>query len=285
MAVTNVIPELWAREMVEVLKNNLVAAGICNTTIASALNMEGDKFHIPVAGTTTTAAYVEGTTTISYTSPTDTVKTLTIDQDQYAALNISDEEVKQANQDYAREYARDIAFNLAEDIDVQVMGQYTNAGLDSYETGTTPWQLGATGGDFPKLIASLHRQLDAAKARKEGRFLVLNAVGIEAARLYTAGRATSLGDDVTVNGAVGQFMGMTLIQSNNVVNASSVDHSLCGVMGRNIALATQISPADIEDLRLEGSYGTGVRARAKWGSVVYRPETLIDVNLNETLLA
>ena len=199
MAVTNVIPELWAREMVEVLKNKLVAAGICNTTIASALNMEGDKFHIPVAGTTSTAAYVEGTTTISYTSPTDTVKTLTIDQDQYAALNISDEEVKQANQDYQREYARDIAFNLAEDIDQQVMGLYTAAGLDSYETGTTPWQLGATGADFPKLIASLHRQLDAAKAilsqpigsivASDTLFNIAETCGVEVTEISSSGSA------------------------------------------------------------------------------------------------
>ena len=288
MAVTDVRPELWAREIIEILSEELTAMSFCNITIANALNTEGDTFHIPTAGDVTTAAYTEGTTTVSYQSVTDGVKTLNIDQDQYGAINVSDEEVKQANQNWQQAYAKRLAHNLMDDIDEYVYGLYGDAGLDSYETGTTAWQLGATGGDFPKLIASLHRQLDDAKAPKSGRFLTLDSQGMEAARLYINSKDTMWGDEVGKRGVVGEFMGMSLIHSlNHTTEAGSpnVIHGLCGTLKDNIACAVQISPSTIESLRLEGSFGTGIRARAKFGAVVYRPATLIDVNYNETLLA
>jgi hypothetical protein len=285
MAMANVIPELWAKEIVELLSEQMVAAGIANVTIASSLNMEGDQFHIPTAAEVTTATYSEAATTITYADPTDTKTTLSIDQDKYAAIKVSDEEALQANQDWARAYARRMANRLADDIDTHVLGLYTEADSISYETGTTDWQLGATGADFPALIASLHKTLDDAFAPSQGRFVILPPNGIQAARLYVAGRATALGDEVARNGVIGEYMGMDIIMSSNLTNETSTNHGICGVRSESIALAVQIAPASIESVRLEGKFGTGIRARAKWGAVTYRPSTLIDVSLNETLLA
>lgn len=285
MAMANVIPELWATQIVELLSEKMVGAGICNTTIASRLNTQGDQFHIPLAAEVSTAAYTEASTTITYSDPSDTVSTLTIDQDQYAALKIADEEVLQANQNWQQVYAARMANRLMDDIDENIFAEYANSGLNSFETGSTSWQLGSTGGDFPALIASLHRQLDNANAPEAGRYVVLPSNGIEAYRLYVGSRATDMGDDQSRNGRVGSFMGMDIIHSNNLTNESSTNHGLCGVRGDGIALAVQVSPSDIEAIRLEGKFATGIRARAKWGVVTYRSGIVIDVNLNETLLA
>lgn len=285
MAMANVIPELWAAEMVELLSEELVAKSIANTTIASSLTMSGDQFHIPVAAEVSTAAYSEAVTTVTYSDPTDTVSTLTIDQDQYAALKVSDEEVRQASSDWQRVYARRMANRLMDDIDANVFAEYANAGLNSFETGSTDWQLGTAGADFDDLVAALHQQLDTANAPTRGRFLVLPPNGLQAARLHVGARATAFGDEVSRNGSVGSFMGMEIYMSNNLTNETSTNHGLCGVKAESIALAIQVSPNDIEAIRLEGKFATGIRARAKWGVVSYRPGILIDVNLNETLLA
>ena len=285
MAMANVIPELWSTTIVEPLKEELVGAGICNMTIASRLNSQGDQFHIPLAADVSTSAYTEASTTITYEDPTDTVSTLTIDQDQYAAIKLSDEEILQAGANWQTAYAMRMAHNLADDIDEQILAQYASAGTISYETGTTDWTLGADGSGFPTLIAALHRILDNANASKRGRFVVLPSNAIEAYRLHVGAKATALGDEVTRNGVVGQYFGMDIIHSNNLTNETSTNHGLAGVRSDSIACAIQVDPSNIESLRLEGKFATGIRARAKWGSVVYRPATLIDVSLNEALLA
>ena len=284
MAMANVIPELWSTTIVSLLSEKMTAAGIANTTIASSLNTQGDQFHIPLAAEVSTAAYTEASTTITYADPSDTVSTLTIDQDQYFALKMSDEEILQAGANWQTVYAERGANRLMDDMDAQVYGLYTSAGLDSFETGSTAWTLGTDGSQFPELIASLHQQLDNANAPSQGRYVVLPANGIQAYRLHVAARATALGDEVTRNGTVGSFMGMDIIHSNNLTSSGGTTHGLCGVRSDNIALAVQVSPNNIESLRLEGKFGNGVRGRIKWGSVVYRTGTLIDVNLDDTLL-
>lgn len=285
MAMANVIPELWSSTIIELLQNEMSAGSIANTTIAAELNSKGDQFHIPLAAEVTSSAYTEASTTITYADPTDTVSTLTIDQDQYAALKLSDEEIKQAGPNWQTAYAKRMGYALMQDIETQVYGLYSTATLDSYESGTTDWTLGASGAQFNALIASLHRQLDGASAPKKGRFVALPANAIEGYRLFVGDRATGLGDEMIRSGVVGKFMGMDIIHSENLTNETNTNHGLCGVRGESIALAVQIDPGSIESLRLEGKFGNGIRARAKWGSIVYRPSILIDVNLNEALLA
>lgn len=285
MAMVNVIPELWAAEMVELLQENLVSGAIANTTIAQKLQMEGDQFHIPVAGEVTTSAYDEATTTINYEDPTDTVKTLTVDQDFYGAIKITHKELKQANQDWQKVYAKRLTNRLLDRIDTYVFSLYGSAGITSFESGSTDWALGTSGEDFDNLIADLHYDLDSVDASTSGRYMVGPPNFVQAARLHAGARATALGDDVSLNGLVSKYMGMDIYMSNNLTNETSTNHGLCGIAKESIALAVQIDPSDIEVMPLEGKFAMGIRARALFGGVVYRPTDLIDVSLNETLLA
>jgi hypothetical protein len=104
---------------------------------------------------------------------------------------------------------------------------------------------------------------------------------MQAIRRYFAGRATQLGDTVLQNGFVGQVMGLDLYMSNNCTSG----HGLAGVKQDNIALAIQIKPENFENVRLEGRFADGVRGRLLAGIKTYRTATLIDVNLNTTIMA
>jgi hypothetical protein len=52
-----------------------------------------------------------------------------------------------------------------------------------------------------------------------------------------------------------------------------------------MALAVQISADRIEQLRLEGYWSTGYRARITAGAVVYKPNRMVDINLDDALLS
>jgi len=90
---------------------------------------------------------------------------------------------------------------------------------------------------------------------------------------------------VAKNGKIANFLGYDVYMSRNCYTANSVIHGLAGIKGDNFAYAQQIDPDSIESLRLQGRMATGVRGRVLAGVKTYRPGTLIDVNLNSTLLA
>ena len=294
MAMTNIIPELWSSEIVALLEKNLVASQLTNRQITTGLMDKGDTLHIIGAGAVTTAAYADTGSNITYTAPSDTTADLSLDQDQYAALAIYDKEVKQAGIEWQSVYARRMAYELADDIDTNVLTvAQAGAGIDNYESSTTPWQLGAAGGDVPELFASVTKDLEDADAFSlPGRpYMVVPTIMAQAIRLYTSQIATNLGDSALLsgqparNGYMGNYAGYDLYVSRNCIVDGTTVYALAGITGDGIADAVQISPNDIEPIRLEGKFGTGIRARALFGAAVYRSGIVANVHLNTTLLA
>lgn len=280
----NIIPELWAQEIILMLQKGLVAAAIANRDVTGVIADKGSKLHIIGAGDVNVDDYPD-TEDITYQDTDDTDAELEIDIDKYFAIKVEDKDRKQAAVSWEAIYASRGGYKLRDAIDVLLLAEYANATLNNYETGSTPWQLGAAGTDVPALFASIAKQLDDADAPAAGRFVVFPPIAIQAIRLYVSGRATAWGDQIALNGQVGQFLGFDVFMSRNCTTASSVIHGLAGVRGQNIAYAQQVNPEDIESLRLEGRFATGVRGRVLAGIKTYRPATLVDVNLNETLLA
>jgi hypothetical protein len=113
----------------------------------------------------------------------------------------------------------------------------------------------------------------------------LLTIAIQALTLYAASRATNFGDASSLNGYVGRMFGFDVYTSNKCPVVSTTVHGVAGVKGDGIAGAVAIPPTEVEEIRLEGRFASGVRARALYGWKVYRPTVLVDVNLNTTLLA
>lgn len=283
MGMANIKNELWALQIIALLKTKLVGEGICNPNVVPSAT--GDKCHIVGAGEVTVTDYDQDED-IEYQDPSDTDTEFTFNVDKKFALIVHDKDVKQAAIPWQSLYADRGAYGLVKALDASIFADHAAAGLDSYETGTTPWQLGTAGADLPNLFAALAKQLDEADAPDAGRFVVLPSIGIQAVRLYLAGRVGSTwGDTVTANGKVGDFMGFSVHMSNNLTTVGTTIHGLAGVKGDGIAWKVMIDPNDIEALRSEGRFATLVRGRCLAGHKVYRPGIVIDVNLNTSLLA
>jgi len=102
----------------------------------------------------------------------------------------------------------------------------------------------------------------------------------EAINRYVGGKASNLGDNVTMNGFHGKFMGVNVYTSNNCGNSG--EDGLAGIEGETIALAYQVKK--MEALRLEGRFSDGVRSLWVGGIKTYRPEISIDCHFNSTLI-
>lgn len=284
MATLNVVPEIWAREIIEQLPLYTAMGDVANI-LTGEVNRRGDQLHIIGADAVSVAAYPESNN-ITYAAAADTDNTLLIDTDYYGAVKIEDDTARQSPVDVMPIYARDIARKLAEQWEEDgLAAAYAGAAADSFETSTTPWQLGAAGADVPKMMTGVNKTLDDVGAPRAGRYLILPTIGVQALTLYAASRATTFGDTAATNGYVGSMFGFDVYTSNKVALESSTYHAVAGVKGDGIAGAVAIPPGEVEEIRLEGRFASGVRARALYGWKVYRSDVLVDVNLNESLLA
>lgn len=275
--------EKWAPDMTKLLEGSLVGAAVGNLNVV--VNGAMAKCHIVGAGDVTVFD-VDDDTDIEYQDVTDTDTEFEWNLDKGFGILIKDADKAQTEIDFAPIYSARGAYGLKKALDTAFLANYASAGLDSYETGTTAWQIGAAGADVPALFASILRQLEDAEMQDGAQpYLVAPPILIQGIRLYAASKNTSWGDSVTLNGMVDKFMGVDVYRSTNLTTSGGVIHALAGVTGDNIAMKTLIAPESMEQMRAQGRWGTLVRGRCKAGTKVYRSDTLIDVNLNETLLA
>lgn len=279
---TNAKQELWAKSIVALLKTKLVSAAICNQNVV--VNTKTSKLHIVGAGEVEVFD-VDEDKDITFAEPEDTDAEFTWNVDKGFGILVKDTDVNQTEIPWEAVYSDRGAYAAMKALDESTFTEYANAGIDSYESSTTPWQLGSAGADVPAFLASIHKQLDDVDAADEGRYIALPSIGIQACRLYMASKNSIWGDQVLSNGVVGNLMGFTVHKTSNLTTVGTTIHGLAGVAGDSIASKVQIDPSSIEQFRPAQRYATLIRGRVRAGHKVYRASTLVDVNLNTNLLA
>jgi len=286
MSFENFKSTLMLARMLLLARKDLVGSEFCDLGIGVGLAEKGKQVTINTEGDVTVVDTSE-TVPMTFGDVDTTPKSLVIEIDKTVAIKLHDRdmhEVEAGRQSIESAFASRMVYSLSDEVDKLIFGKYVDAGADSFETGSTPWQWGADAADWPKFCAAIHKQLDDAKAPGAGRYLGLPNVAIQAIRMYYGSRATNIGDQMHQNGLVAKnLFGFDVYQSMNVQGTTTL-HGLAGVKKDGLALAVQISPK-IEKLRLEGFWADGFRARVTAGALAFKPDNLIDINLNANLLA
>jgi hypothetical protein len=281
----DITPQIWRNVVLAGLRKTLVGELVCNKNFKQEIWGKGSVLNILGVGTLTRKTY--GDDNITYEALTDSKRTLTIDQEEYVAFKDEDAERNNISADYLTEVMMDGAYQLADFWDAKVMAEYANAGLDSFATGTTPWQItNATAANIPALMGAIKRQLVKANAPRGDIYFIAPPEIEEAITLYygAKGPASDKSDAYADNADYkGKFFGVNLFISNNCVTGTSVTHGLAGVMGTSIALAHDVITD--EKLRLEGRIASGYRTMTIGGIKTYRAPISVDVNLNEVVIA
>ena len=283
MALSNVIPEVWRKTVLAALREDLIFRNVANLNFKQEFWGMGDTLNIMSMGGLTRNTYGAGN--ITYEELTDSNTQLLIDKAEYVAWKDEDAEKAKTNVNYQAELLTSAGHELADYWDALGMAEHANAGLESYQTGTTDWQFtNGTAANIPQFFASITRQLKTAKAPK-GQAFVIGTPGLEeAVNIYFGNKlASNKADEVVTGGFSGQFFRTNLYTSLNCVNETSTDHGLAGIEGKSIALADDVITD--EGLRLEGRIATGYRMLTIGGIKTYRPAISIDVNLNEVTVA
>ena len=209
------IPEIWSQKVLADTKPKLVGEQICNQNWYGDIKGKGSKVHIMSAGSVTAKTYTRDNDIDAPEVPADTDTELVIDQSKYVNFGIDDLDKVQSNLKRMGIYTSKAVLALRKVLDTFIMGKYTDAHADNIVTnGYVP----ITSSNVYSVFNSMFKKLTDKEVELTERWSVIDSAIMKIINAHLAGKATSLGDAVTINGFVGKFAGFNMYLSHNVVS-------------------------------------------------------------------
>ena len=263
------IPEVFSKLLQAKFYSSSVLPAISNTDYEGEISGQGDKVHIRTVPPVAVADY---TGTVSYADLTTNTVELLIDQAKSYAFKVDDILGAQGDIDMLAEASKDAAESMRIAVETDV--------LSSVVTGatTTGAQTTITAANILENILEIAKDLDELNIPEEGRYIVLPPSMISLLKQSELRQAYLTGDGTSPlrNGQVGQVDRFTVYQSNLLYTPSSgtdatYTHVLAG-HPKAITFASQFTST--ETVRLESTFGDGVRGLKVFGSKVVTPDCL-----------
>lgn len=283
---TTVIPIIWSARILQALERQSTFRALCDTSWNELV--DGDRVRIPtISNAGTVADYTPGTTNVTYTSPDATARDLVLAKQKYWGVQVEDIHAVQSRPPLLDESVRLLSEKLAKQVDEDVKSEFdttTNTLTALVETSSS------TDTNFGKLLTKAHLELDAKRVPREGRWLAMSPYGyFRLARwLSISGDAAtgadtnqSIQEGVMRTGQVGAAFGFNLyVYDADMATVSGSAAAMNSVetwyYGHPMAVAYIDQVNEVESLRLETRFSTGVRGLYTYGYDVLRPEALFE---------
>lgn len=160
------IPQAWAQRALDVLRNNIVLAKLVQRDTSYEPGWVGKQLNIPYPGTFTAQAKSENTAATVQVPANGATVSLTLTAHEYVDFIVEDWAQAQASSNLLDRYVQPAAIALAEKLETDLFGEYTNL------TGTT---VGTSGTDLASgVIRSARENLNVAKAPLTDRSLIIS---------------------------------------------------------------------------------------------------------------
>lgn len=273
MAVNNFIPEIWAAELLQsfLKATKFASPQVVNRDYEGEISQQGDTVHITSVGRPTIAAYARGGT-LTYEDLVDAGRDLVINQCYEFSYKIDDIDKRQSANGgrLMAEAAREAGAGLAENSDSYVQTIMESDVDATHKIGATAITTSALA--VARLVA--HKQmLDENNVPQDGRYTIVpswfHSLLVLDANFMSYDALTN--GDRLVNGIVGRALGFEIIQANYALSAGDDWYVYSGHPSA-ITFADQIN--DVEALRLQTTFGDGLRGLHLYGAKVTRPSAL-----------
>lgn len=277
MSLDNLIPTLWAVELLENLNDDHRYVACLNRDYEGQIRNVGDTVKINSIGRVTVATYTKNSTAITPETLDDAAMTLVIDQSKYYCFEIDDIDARQQQPKMMRDAMTEAAWGLADTADAYVAG-ILEAGVATANqlTAATSVGTGVTDDDAYELLVDLSTKLTENNVPRAGRWVVVPpwyvGVLLKDARFVSFGTSGNL--DRLKNGQIGQAAGFTVVESNNVPVSASAYTVIAGYSGA-ATYAEQIN--DPEGFRPESAFSDAMKGLHLYGMKVTRPYALASV--------
>ena len=215
-SLTNVIPQLLAQGLMA-LRQQSIMPRLVNRSYDSLAAQSGSTIDIPIPSAITANAVTPGTTSQAVSDLSPTKATITLDQWYEAAFNLTDEELKNVEENSLMPMqASEAIKSLANNVDAFIMNLASSStngiSQNGGTAGTTPF---ATNLDA---YLEARKELNNSAAPMDDRYCVINAdAEAEALSLEAFQNAAWRGDtDGIIRGQIGEKLGATWVVDQNV---------------------------------------------------------------------
>lgn len=271
MAVTNFIPAVWSRALLENLHTNLVFGqpAVINRDYEGEIAGAGSSVKIHSIGAITVSDYTKNTDMSAPETLSDAEVVLNIDKARAFAFQIDDVDGAQTQPKIMEGAMREAAYALAKDLDTYLGGLHAGAGITT-GFGSTSTPIVPTSTTAYEYLADAFTALDEADAPQVGRFVVVPPWfhGL----LRKDQRFVSYGTDMNratlENGVVGQAAGFSVFVSNNVANTSGAKYKI--LFGHPSAWTMAMQIEKVEAYRMEKRFSDAVKGLNVYGAKVVR---------------
>ena len=273
MAITNFIPEVWSAALLKALRDRLTyaQAGVINRNYEGDIARAGDTVHITSFTDPSVRDYTKNGT-ITWDTLTDSGQTLVVDQADYFAFKVDDIDKRQALSGFVEETTTGASYNLAAEADEYVSGLMVAGATNDLGAVT----VSSSDPDAYELLVGLRTALTRSNTPADGRFVVvppeLYAVLLKDDRFIRYDASNTEGG--LRNGIVGRAAGFDVIESNVVPSTGTETVVFDVVAGHGIATTFAEQIASTEAMRLENTFGDGVRGLHLYGAKVVRGANL-----------
>ena len=290
------IPEIWLNEAITALRSYLNLAKTVRRDLDSSVAKFGDTINIPKTGALSVNAKITNEN-VTLQAPADDVVQVTLDNHNEVTFLVEDVARAEANQDVRGLYIKDAVIALAEELESDIAGEYTEADNDITFSYSSDAEVEAS------MLLIRKAFVDAKAPKLDPKFLYASPTAVNL--LLGTDKFTKLNEYGSrapiVEGVLGDMFGINTFESQLVVSAGSpaTEHMLAYTKDA-IALVMRALPTDgngegvsqtvVTDpdsgisMRLTASYspnalGKQVTLDLLYGIKTVRPEFLFDVNI------
>ena len=266
------IPEVFSKKLQAKFYAQTVLSEVTTNEYEGEISGLGNKVNIRTVPAVTVADY---TGSLSYADVTSSTIELDINKAKSYAFKVDDILRMQADIDFMNEAAGDAAQNMKIAIEQDVFANVA-AGSSLTDINATPDNI--TSSTVLGHILSAGEQLDDNNIPEEGRFMIVNPAVATLIKQSELRQAYLTGDSVSPlrNGFIGKIDRFNMYVSNNLSTSAGVTSGLYG-HPKAIAYASQMT--NTETVRLESSFGDGVRGLSVYGYKVILPTAIGEFKL------
>ena len=266
------IPEVFSKKLQAKFYAQTVLSEVTTNEYEGEISGLGNKVNIRAVPAVSVADY---TGSLSYADVTSSTIELNIDKAKSYAFKVDDILREQADIDFMNEASKDAAQNMKIAIEQDVFANVA-AGSSLTDVNATPSNI--TASNVLGFILEAGENLDVNNIPEEDRFMIINPAVASVLKQSELRQAYLTGDSVSPlrNGFIGMVDRFRMYVSNNLSTTAGVSSGLYG-HPKAIAYASQFT--NTESVRLESSFGDGVRGLAVYGYKVVLPTAIGEFKL------
>ena len=266
------IPEVFSKKLQAKFYAQTMLSEVTTNEYEGEISGLGNKVNIRSVPAVTVADY---TGSLSYADVTSGTIELNIDKAKSYAFKVDDILREQADIDFMNEAANDAAQNMKIAIEQDV---FANVAAGSSLTDVNASSANVTASNILGFILDAGQTLDENNIPEDNRYMIISPAAASLLKQSELRQAYLTGDNVSPlrNGFIGTVDRFNMYVSNNLVTASGVTSGLYG-HPKAIAYASQMT--NTESVRLESSFGDGVRGLAVYGYKVVLPTAVGEFKL------